>query len=158
MNKVMLKKYFFILSFLLILSQAWAHKATKQPLETLQTAVHSQSFEAIPNYLGEPYLISDLVANFEMGTTEVIMAVSYDGKTWKAVDREALHFFNRSSYENTLIHFEGAHLADILKKMEGEEVHFRTYYKHNGQMQDLTRHTIAKKTLLQWYKQAKRSI
>ncbi len=152
-----MKTFFFtaLLSFLYF-AQALAHSpVAPQPFGA--PLAYQQSFVAIPNYLGQPFLFSEMVANLEKDTREVFLYISYDGSTWEKADSEAFEELHRSSYQNTQLHLEIGDLEKILQKIKGEgQLHLKVTYQKGDLEYLLSVSSVAKKTLQNLYKEGKR--
>jgi hypothetical protein len=152
-----MKNIFFTALFsTLCLVQALAHSpVAPQPFGA--PLAYQQNFVAIPNYLGQPFLFSDMVANLEKDTREVLLYISYDGSTWEKADSEAFEDLHRGSYQNTQLHLEIGDLGKILHKLKGDnQLHLKVTYQKGDLEYLLGVSSVAKKTLQNLYKEGKR--
>ncbi len=90
-----------------------------------------QAFDIVQDYKGAKHLVLQLLANFQKGTTQVIVSKSVDGQQWTKVCVLDVRKDYKASFQNMPLSIELDEVGKMLKNIDSQ-VSFRLTPVQNG--------------------------
>ncbi|OJJ18506.1 hypothetical protein BKI52_23115 [marine bacterium AO1-C] len=102
-----------------------------QQVQAQQQDRKFQAFDVVQDYKGAKHLVLHVLANFQKGTTQVIVSKSVDGKNWEKVSVLSIQKDYKASFQNMPLSIELDEVERLLKNINSQ-VHFRLVPVQNG--------------------------
>lgn len=113
-----------------------------------------QMFESIPDYEGNPYLVTHIFTNLDRHVSKVMVFKSHDNENWQEISVINTSDLRRSSHENLSIRADLCYLHSLIQETE-QHVYFKTVYELHGETYEFPVASLHIDELIEFHKVSK---